>query len=285
MRSPQKIKNIFLSFIMLLFFKVSNGHQLGLKGKAYIFWGWNRGWYTDSDIRFEGENYNFTLNRVHARDRPSPFSLGLYMNPTNFTIPQNNFRLGYYFSDNFSISGGFDHMKYVMVQDQRVKIQGEINDGDPQYNGVYNDTTIVLTKSFLQYEHTNGLNYINFDLSHYNRIFEFPKIKTSIYFTEGIGAGILMPRTAVRFLNHELSDFYHIAGYGVNLKAGLSVIFYKIISIQAEVKGGFINLPDVRTSNSKADKAHQHFFFLQQDVLFGATFKLFRKVESIKFIK
>ena len=31
------------------------------KGKFYIYWGGNRGYFTDSDIRFRGKDYDFTL--------------------------------------------------------------------------------------------------------------------------------------------------------------------------------------------------------------------------------
>ena len=31
------------------------------KGKFYFYWGGNRGSYTNSDIRFKGANYDFTI--------------------------------------------------------------------------------------------------------------------------------------------------------------------------------------------------------------------------------
>jgi hypothetical protein len=56
--------------------------------------------------------------------------------------------------------------------------------------------------------------------------------------------------------------------------AGLNIEFYKHFFIQSEFKTGFINLPDVHTTNSEFDKALQHFFFSQVNILFGATFNL-----------
>jgi hypothetical protein len=274
MRQLRYWYRVLLSTIFLTLYLKSTGQETGLKGKSFIYWGWNRGWFTNSDLHFEGDNYDFTLYNVQACDRPTPFSFRLYLNPENMTIPQNNFRAGYYFSDHYSISGGFDHMKYVMIQDQTVKISGEINENDSKFNGVYRDTTIVLTKGFLQYEHTNGLNYINFELNRFDQVIAIRGIRTNIFLTEGFGVGFLLPRTAVRFMNHELSDYFHVAGYGINLKAGLNIVICNVVTIQCEMKGGFINLPDVRISSSKVDRAHQHFFFLEPDLLFGATFAL-----------
>lgn len=54
---------------------------------------------------------------MKATDRQTPFGM-IYFDPVLFTIPQYNARLGYFFKDNWSISIGMDHMKYVMVQDQ-----------------------------------------------------------------------------------------------------------------------------------------------------------------------
>ena len=39
------------------------------KGKFFAHWGWNRASYSDSDIRFTGENYDFVLSDVKAQDR------------------------------------------------------------------------------------------------------------------------------------------------------------------------------------------------------------------------
>jgi len=134
------------------------------KGKMYIFWGWNRGWYSNSDIHFTGDNYDFTLNDVEAKDRQSPLNFGTYFKPNSITIPQTNFRIGYFINDKYDISIGVDHMKYVMIQNQQTQITGDINDGT-NYDGSYTDNDIALTKDFLIYEHTDGLNYLNAEIT------------------------------------------------------------------------------------------------------------------------
>ncbi len=47
-----------------------------------------------------------------------------YINPMEMTIPQTNFKLGYFINDHYNISIGVDHMKYVMTQDQKTAISG-----------------------------------------------------------------------------------------------------------------------------------------------------------------
>lgn len=39
------------------------------KGQMFVFWGWNRAGFSNSDIRFKGNGYDFTLNNVvHMTD-------------------------------------------------------------------------------------------------------------------------------------------------------------------------------------------------------------------------
>jgi hypothetical protein len=266
---------IFCSILLIGLDYIALSQETGLKGNVLIFWGWNREWYTHSDIRFNGDYYDFTLHDVEASDRQDPFSFENYLNPGNLTVPQTNFKAGYFIREHYCITAGFDHMKYVMVQNQTVKIDGEINDENSQFDGEYNNADIVLSESFLQYEHTDGLNYIHAGLDRYDRLANIHVLRTSIFITEGFSAGIVMPRTAVRFMNHELSDYFHISGYGLSLEAGLSILIFKVITLRTEVKGGFIHLPDVKTSNTDIDKAHQHFFYLQSNFLFGATIPLY----------
>lgn len=86
---------------------------------------------------------------------------------------------------------------------------------------------------------------------------------------EGIGADLLVPRTNTRLLDNQRYDEFHLAGYGFSALVGVHVTIYKSFFIQSEFKGGYINMPDIRTTLSERDKASQHFFFSQWNILFG----------------
>jgi len=250
------------------------------KGKMYIFWGWNRGWYSNSDIHFTGENYDFTLDNVEAKDRQSPFNFGTYFKPSSITIPQTNFRIGYFINDKYDISIGVDHMKYVMVQNQITQITGEINDST-NYDGTYSDNNIALTQDFLIYEHTDGLNYLNAEITRNDDLLDLLKVnlnsdKIQINTLLGVGLGALMPKSNVTLWNNKRHDEFHFAGYGFSAKAGINVTFFKHFFIRTEYKAGFINMPDIRTSPDPSDKAAQHFTFTQWNFDFGVSFKLFK---------
>ncbi|MFC4398902.1 hypothetical protein ACFOX1_02760 [Mariniflexile soesokkakense] len=65
------------------------------------------------------------------------------------------------------------------------------NEDGAIYNGNYNNVTGFLSNDFLQFEHTNGLNYVFVEIARYNGIstvFHLPNIdKFQINITEGIG--------------------------------------------------------------------------------------------------
>lgn len=246
------------------------------KGKFYFFWGGNRESFSKSDIHFTGDNYDFTLYDVAAHDKPKGWHID-YFNPTRITIPQTNLRIGYFINDHYNISVGVDHMKYVMYQDRAVDYSGYYpNEGT--YGETLPNGQILLTEDFLTYEHTDGLNYINTEFCRVDDIskwFNLPNTdKFQINLTEGLGAGFLYPKTNAKLLGNERHDDFHISGYGVSAKAGLNFTFFKHFFLQAEIKGGYIDMNDIRTTKNNSDKASQHFLFLQRIIAFGGIFKI-----------
>lgn len=248
------------------------------KGKFYVYWGGNRGYYTKSDIHFKGDNYDFTVMDAKAHDKPKGWHVD-YVNPARMTIPQTNLRFGYFISDKYNVSIGVDHMKYVMTQNQVVNYKGEYYD-----EGTYGEKIpgqpdqIKLTDEFLMFEHTDGLNYINAEI---NRVDDISKIfgitntdVIQINVTEGVGAGIVFPKTNTTLLGKERYDEFHVSGFGLSAKAGLNITFLKHFFVQGELKGGFIDMYDVRTTKSKSDKASHNFWFGEAVIAFGGIFKL-----------
>ena len=249
-------------------------HQLKIKkkGKLYFYWGWNRGAYSKSDIRFKGKDYGFTLSDVVAKDRQTKFSVDSYLNPGNITLPQFNARIGYFFKNNWDISIGTDHMKYVVQTRQTVNISGNINDSSSPYSGFYKNDEILLAEDFLSFEHSDGLNFVSAEIKRFDNILDLNKVQVNI--TEGFGLGFLLPRTNTSILDKERYDEFHLSGYGISSMIGLNLSFFEKFFIQTELKGGYINMPDIRTTNSKADSASQSFFFREITLLFGGIINI-----------
>ena len=269
-----KIKIIIASFVFcsLTSFCQETDDEFTQKGTMYFYWGWNRDFFSKSNIHFTGENYDFTLKKVIAKDRQSPFNFNTYFSPANLTIPQYNFRIGYFINKHYDISFGIDHMKYVVQENQYVEINGHIESTETIYDGIYNRDQILIQYPFLKFEHTDGLNYFNFDLRRNDQLFSYKKFSFNI--SEGIGLGGLLPKTNATLLNNERHDNFHLSGYGINFCSAITLKFFNKFFIQSEFKGGFIHMPSIRTTINKMDIAKQYFFFGQYNILFGAYFKL-----------
>lgn len=246
------------------------------KGKFYIYWGGNRETFSKSDIHFKGNGYDFTLYDVTAHDKPKGWHVD-YINPARMTIPQTNLRIGYFITDKYNVSVGVDHMKYVMYQDKAVNYSGSyLNPGT--YGETLPGNQVYLTEDFLTYEHTDGLNYVNAEVARVDDLSKFIGLpntdKFQINLTEGIGGGILYPKTNAKLLGKERHDDFHVSGYGISAKAGLNFTFFKYFFIQGELKGGYIDMQDIKTTHDNADSASQHFWFLQRIITVGGIFRI-----------
>ena len=259
------------------------------KGKIFVSWGGNRETFSKSDIHFEGENYDFTIKDATAKDKPKGWHID-YINPTRMTIPQTNFKLGYFISEHYTISFGLDHMKYVMEREQTRVLDGYIDlpvkghidspiEGEGyQFNGTYNNEPTYLSADFLSFEHTDGLNYIHAEIARVDDISSFLGLpntdKFQINLSEGVSAGVLFPKTNSTLLLMDRNDDFHIAGYGVSARAGINFTFFKYFFMQLDLKGGYINMPDIRTTPNPVDRASQHFTYLQRVIAFGGIFRI-----------
>ncbi len=269
------------SIIALMIF-ITNGYSQDIntpintdykKDSFFFTWGYNWSWYSNSDIKFEGENYNFELKSVEATDRQTPFTFEKYFRFNSITIPQYNLRLGYYFKTNFSVSIGIDHMKYVARSGQAVKISGIIENSGTIYDGVYNNKTVLLEEFFLEFEHTDGLNFINVEIRRFDDLFALHKsIKMNFFY--GTGIGFIYPKTNSLLLNNDRYDQFNLAGYGLHALFGVGFTFFKHLIIKTELKGGYVNMPNIRTTLNKSDSASQSFFFGQYNFSLGGSFNL-----------
>lgn len=120
------------------------------------------------------------------------------------------------------------------------------------------------------FEHTDGLNYGNLSLRYHSELLHFPIDKKGRGITlnaiSGIGGGFLMPRTNVTLFGQKRHDEFHFAGYGFDATVAAQLDFSRYFFVQGEFKGGYINMPDIRTTASKLDKASQNFGFIQYNI-------------------
>jgi len=237
---------------------------LNKKGSIFAYWGYNRSAYTDSDIHFKGKGYDYTLRDTAASDRQSPFSM-VYL--TSGTIPQFNFKLGYFISDRESISIGTDHMKYVVDRPQTVIIDGT------DHNGNIRNEDKQQIEGFVSFEHTDGLNYVNVAYEYNLPLWVNDSEEHALSLVFGPGVGVLFPRTNVTLEGYKSrNDKFKIAGFGVDGHAALSFDFFKYFFVRGETKVGFIDMPWIDTTPDSSDSASQYFGFVEYTAMLGVRY-------------
>jgi hypothetical protein len=281
------------------------------KGKLYIFWGYNRSAYTNSDIHLKGNNHDFTIKNVKGSDSPTT-TFGTYVNPASMTVPQYDWRVGYHITDNYSISFGHAHMKYE-IENQYVEMSGSIYDGE--LAGEYNNTKVRVGEGnnhdetghsngsledefpdgiVPQLEHCDGLNNFTFEFARKDNLWITKNGKHSLTFEVSVGLGGTVTDTEANVLGvtdpshgngdehaHETGPDehgggwggFHLAGYTTSLSTSIQMEFFNHFFIQARLKGGYVNLLHFITTYD-GGRGSQQLGFVEGVIAVGYTFQL-----------
>ena len=249
------------------------------KGRLFASWGYNRANYSQSSIRFWGNGYDFTIINAVAKDRPSPVDLGVYLNPTLFTIPQYNFRIGYFITNKLSLSLSVDHMKYVFVNDQIAAVDGYVDSSaSAKWAKEYDPTRLMeIPNDFVGYEHTDGLNVLSFELDYNTLFFETSNRKFAVDLVAGAGISAAVPKTNANLFGEIGNDAFHLSGGGISANVGLKLYFFKDFFIHPVVKMGWLHMPNVATNGLEIDKASQNISYFQRNITIGYQYKIAHK--------
>lgn len=247
------------------------------KNSMYFYWGYNRSAYTKSSLRCIGQGYDFTMNKLTAHDNPERFDPRVYFNPKKITIPQFNVRLGCFIRDNWSLSFGYDHMKYVMDNNQLVDLHGHIDEGiSDEWSGDYFGETVRTNSKYIHYENSDGLNYIRVELSNYRQLFSFGQndwLKVNSHM--GLSLGTILSFNDFNFGNQFDRKTVSISGYGISLSGGLRVDLFQHFFVQTNLVGGLIQQLKVRTRpKDKMSYAKQIFGYGATETVIGFSWKI-----------
>jgi len=218
----------------------------------YLQWGYSRDKYTKSDIHLHnGATYDFTLHDAVAKDKPD-FD-GFKTNPLDVTIPQNVIRIGVYLNKahTHAIELNYDHAKYVVQDNQRVHITGQIH-------GEQIDKDTTITPWLIHFEHSNGANFYHLNYVGQQEIWKNKKrrLATAVW---KLGAGVVIPKSDVTVFGKRLDNRFHVAGYILGAETGLRIYPLKNLFLETTVKGGFANYLNVLTV--EGGSANHHFLY------------------------
>jgi len=233
----------------------------------YIQWGYNQDAYTRSNVHFMMSNgNNFVLHNAKAHQKPDMDAI--YKEPFQVSIPQYNYRVGFYLNQAHtkSIEVNFDHIKYVVTDGQTVHVTGKI-DGVP-----VDGDSVLNAARFLHLEHTDGGN-----LLHINYVQQTTLLKTKdesrplINFIWKFGAGINIPRTDFTWRGDRLNNAFHIAGYNFAAEAGARIYPFKRLFFELTGKSGYVRYVNalVNTKEQKGNRVRQGFGYVEAIATIG----------------
>lgn len=247
-------------------------------------WGYNRAYYNKSDIHFKGDGYDFTLEQARADDMPEKFDPDVYFNMSQLTIPQFNFRIGYYFGKNTCFSAGWDHMKYRLINTQLLRINGYIDSekypsdlgNGYQYSGTFDHNYILYNAGFMDYHHSDGFNFVRFSLEQRVPFWKSKNGKITAAMTGAISTGLMLPWTDWTFFGQHNRNKLHLAGYAGSIMAGARIEFFKYLFIQGNAQLGRSIMPDIILELPKSSRASQNITFFERSWAFGGYIPLVR---------
>ena len=198
------------------------------KREFFISWGYNGDSYSKSDLHITQPSLHndFTLVDVGARDSKawtSVFSHSLF-------VPQYNIRFGLFFNEKWGLEVALDHMKWIVRQDQDVRVTGSLNASAV-------DTHVTLTPDVLRYQLNNGANPIFVNLVRRIRLAREPGQTGHVSFLAKAGGGFAVPHTENAVFdqpNEKGFQFFH--GWDMDAAAALRLHVWKPVYVEFEEK-------------------------------------------------
>lgn len=225
------------------------------RGTLYISWGYNREYYSKSDIHFQSngfENYDFVYEDATAHEKPG-FNHGVSeFIHTDLTIPQYNLHVGYLFNDkrNLGIELSWDHLKYIVDDNVTRHLKGQIR-------GVPIDKDTFITYDFIHLQHTNGNNYLMLNIVKQHQLYKNKYLDLQAIGKAGVGP--LVSYSISKVLGSFNDDGFHIQGFVVGLNAGARLNMFKFLFIQPAFQYGFADYTNTRVMADRSGEVNHMF--------------------------
>lgn len=217
-------------------------------GSFYFSWGYNTEWYTRSTIHVKQPSLgnNYKLVRVRAHDRPG-WDHNLLGTP--ITIPQYNYRLGYFFNEkqDLAIEINFDHTKYIIGDEQDIRIQGQLN-------GQKVNTVRRFSKEQGSYYYlNNGANFLLFNLVKRFRLVQ-PGQKNNLKLDMLAKAGIgpVIPHVENSLFGQANDPGFQIGGWNTGVETAFRLTAFKYAYLEFAQKFDYARYSHLKVYEGRA---------------------------------
>ncbi|MDR3678674.1 MAG: hypothetical protein P4L41_01835 [Flavipsychrobacter sp.] len=200
-------------------------------GSIYFSWGYNTEWYTKSTVTINqpGLGNNYQMVHVNAHDHRG-WDEGLFHKA--FTIPQYNYRLGYYFNkkQDLGIEINFDHTKYLIADGQQVHLKGTLANKsvDEQIN--------FAESNGFYYFLNNGANFLLFNLVKRVPVYNAKTRNLKIDLTGKAGIGPVIPHVQNDLFGHINAQQFQLGGWNTGAETAVRVTVMKYAYLEFSQK-------------------------------------------------
>jgi hypothetical protein len=264
-----------IPFCLILFFALETKAQNRQTGTFYLSWGYNREAYSKSTLHLynhQTDDYDFKMIDAKAHDKNNFEHIGPL---DELTIPQYNLHIGYLFNDkrNLGVELSWDHLKYVVTDNQVMRVQGEIR-------GRYIDKDTLVDPNFVHIQHTNGNNYLMANIVKKSSLWKHRNMELSWH--NKVGFGPLYSYTISTVLGNYDNGHFKIQGYVVGLNTALRFDVCKYFFLEACAQGAFANYLSTELGADRKGRLEHHFYSAALALQFGfnVPMELFNKTRK-----
>jgi hypothetical protein len=223
----------------------SGQHVERPRREYFVSWGYNGDRYAKSDLHISQPSLgnDFTFMDVQVRDSKG-WTDGLFAH--SLTVPQYNVRFGVFFNERWGAEVAFDHFKWIVREDQQVRMTGTFND-------LPVDTDVTLTEAVLRYQLNNGANPIFINVIRRWQLAGTPGRTGHLAFLAKAGGGFAMPHTEnTLFGQPNEKGFQFFQGWNVDAVAAARVHIWKPLYVEFEDKLVYARYFGVNVDQGKA---------------------------------
>jgi hypothetical protein len=249
MSNSRRSAIITIAFLVNLvpFFVAAQPKHSNRKGEFYFSWGYNKEWYTRSNVHIEqpelGNKYTFRSIRAH--DNPG-WDKGIF--DRAMTIPQYNYRIGYFFKNDLAIEINFDHTKYI-IDRQPAHRKGTMD------NKPIDETIDWAEENGFWYYLNNGANFLLFNIVKRWDLYEHPNEKIRIDFLGKAGIGPVVPHVENSLDGRKNDPDFQIGGWNVGAEGAVRATFFKYVYLEFANKIDYARYSHLKIYQGRARQA------------------------------
>jgi hypothetical protein len=210
-------------------------------GSIYFSWGYNHEWYTPSTVHVKQSSLgnDYALVDVNGHDHKG-WDEGVFH--MQLSIPQYNYRLGYYFNDkqDMGIEINFDHTKYIITDNQEMQIKGT-KGGAP-----INESLTFSAANGFYYFLNNGANFLLFNFVKRFGMYHTMDNKFRLDFTAKAGIGPVIPHVENSFFGQANDKHFQLGGWNTGVETAIRATVMKYAYLEFSQKADYARYSGLR---------------------------------------